>query len=244
MVNEPDIRVVCSGIPYWFFAYFLLPSLISLSAVGAVGLSHEDWVEIAYHLVNFIFVLIFFFPYLKESFLMVQLYPKDVFGTAAACAVVIVVLKLATWILCAVSGNAVFAEAAFGSLVTTEADLLYYSTALIGTQPIWGTLCLVFLVPFTITCLFYASVFAPICTTRPWLAYLLIAVLPVLPRLSLVFCLWPLQQEMAIYLLQLPIHLIACWSYQKTDTVWTPIATLVFSNLASALLSLCVMGIL
>jgi membrane protease YdiL (CAAX protease family) len=33
------------------------------------------------------------------------------------------------------------------------------------------------------------------------------------------------------YLVHLPIHLLACWSYQKTDNVWTPILSLVTTNL-------------
>ena len=33
------------------------------------------------------------------------------------------------------------------------------------------------------------------------------------------------------YLVNLPIHLLACWSYQKTDNVWTPIFSLAATNL-------------
>ena len=34
-----------------------------------------------------------------------------------------------------------------------------------------------------------------------------------------------------IYLMQLPIHLLACWSYHKADTIWAPIATHAIVNL-------------
>lgn len=244
MIEKPDAHIAGSGVAYWFFAYFFWPSLISLSVVSPVGLSHEAWVEIGYHLLNFLIVLFFFHTYLKEAFLTVQISTKQVLGTAAVCAAAIVVLKVAMWILFAAGRNELFAQMALDSLLTTEADLLYFSTALIGDQPLWGTLCLVILTPVTISCLYYASVFAPICTKRPWLAYLLMAVLPVLPRLSLAFCLWPIEQEMAIYLVQLPVHMIACWSYQKTDTVWTPILVHFMSNLVLAMLMLWVFGIM
>lgn len=244
MLDQPEDRCIAAGIPYWIFAFFFFPALISLSTLGSRGQSYEAWIEIAYHLINFLCVLFFFLPYLKESFLTARDTAKNVLVTAVDCASAIVVLKYTTFIVCSLSGNLVFEEAAFGSLLTTEADLLYYSTGLISEQPLWGTLCLTIPVPIVISCLYYACVFAPVCVKRPWLAYLLIAVLPLLPRLSLVFCLWPLETEMAVYLLQLPVHLIACWSYQKTDTVWTPIAVHIISNLVLALISLVNMGIL
>ena len=37
------------------------------------------------------------------------------------------------------------------------------------------------------------------------------------------------------YLVQLPIHLLACWSYQKTDNPWTPLITLVIINLLTSI---------
>lgn len=119
--------------------------------------------------------LITFIRYLKDAFLLVQIHTKAVFGTAAICAVMIVVLKLGIWILSVFCQNMLFAEAAFGTLLTTGADLLYFPTALIGEEPLWGTLCMVMLAPITTSCTPYAPVFAPICIRRPWLAYLVMA---------------------------------------------------------------------
>lgn len=36
------------------------------------------------------------------------------------------------------------------------------------------------------------------------------------------------------YLVQLPIHLLMCWSYQKTDNVWTPLISLAVVNLLAS----------
>lgn len=238
MIEKPDARVLCSGIPYWFFAYLLFPGLLSLMTVSSSRSQYDSWLEIGYHVVNFLVVLFLFSPYLKDSLLTVQVYTRDVLKTAVSCAVAVAGLKLFVADLCVISGNELFANAAYGSLLTNEADLLFYSTALVIDQPIWGTISLVILAPFTVTCLYYACVFAPICTSRPWLAYLIMALLSLLPRLSVAFCLWPLESEIAIYLLQLPVHLVACWSYQKTDTVWTPIAVHFLSNLFFAGFSL------
>ena len=46
------------------------------------------------------------------------------------------------------------------------------------------------------------------------------------------------QLQIPLFLLNLPIHLIACWSYQKADTVWAPLATLSIFNLVTSLLNI------
>ena len=40
------------------------------------------------------------------------------------------------------------------------------------------------------------------------------------------------------FVLQLPMHWIACWTYQKADTVWAPIAALAIFNLGTSLMAL------
>lgn len=161
---------------------------------------------------------------------------KQVLTTAALCATVIVLLKLVILVVSVFCRNEMLTEVSFGLLLTTEADLLYFSTALMAAQPLYGTLCLVLLTPITVSCLFYASLFAPVCTSRPRLAYPVIAIAPVLAHLLLVFSLWSMPQQMTIFVLQIPVHLIACWSYQKTDTIWTLILTHMLSNMVFALL--------
>ena len=42
---------------------------------------------------------------------------------------------------------------------------------------------------------------------------------------------WKLIAVLSGYLLSLPIHLLACWSYQKTDNAWTPMVSLGIANL-------------
>ena len=44
--------------------------------------------------------------------------------------------------------------------------------------------------------------------------------------------------KLYVYFLQLPIHLIACWSYHKADTIWAPITCLAIFNLVTSLLGL------
>ena len=241
MLDEPDAYTVGTGLGYWLFAFLLLPALLSLPLLSGLGLTdagNEIWIELGYHAVNFVVIFLTFFTYLKDAFFALWLKPKKVFGTAAICALIIVLLKIVIFLLASFSGNQLFAEAAFGTLLTTEMDLMYFSTALMVEQPLYTMLFVVLLTPITTSCLFYGSVFAPVCTSRPKLAYVLAALTPAVAHLLIVFCMWPMSQQMAIYLIQIPVHLIACWSYQKTDTIWTPILTHMLSNLVLALLML------
>lgn len=239
MTENPGASAVVSCVSYWFFAFLLIPGMFSLSMGDTQWEDYTFWIEMAYHMINFIFMLFFCFPYLKDNFLLVELDAKGILGTAVGCGTAIIVVKQLIWMLSLASGNELFANAAYGTRLTTEMDLMYFPGALIQEMPLWGTLFMVVLAPVTITCIFYVCIFAPICTRNPLLAYLATAALLLLPRLSMVFCLWTMSQQMVVYLLQLPVHLIACWSYQKTDCVWTPIFAYAFANgLASLMMIL------
>lgn len=244
MTEAPEDRAVTSGIPYWVFAFFLLPMLISLSTITSRGQDYEIWFDIGYHVINFVFVLIFFLPSLWDAFWAVQANGKEFLRTVLTCAGVIVILKTVAHSVTLFSGQIIWAETIWGCFLINESDLLYYATAVIDGQPLWGTLCMVVLAPVTVSCLLYGAVFAPICVRKPWLAYVVMTVAILAVRFSMAFCLWPLQEEMMIFAVQLPAHLIACWAYQKTDTIWAPIATHFFANLFMALIQLGILGTL
>ena len=84
MSEKLDDRAL-GGIPYWFFCFFLFPSLIQLSTLSSRGSDYEIWLEIGYHLLNFLLVLFFFFPHLQDTFLMVQVRTKIILKTAFFC---------------------------------------------------------------------------------------------------------------------------------------------------------------
>ena len=105
----------------------------------------------------------------------------------------------------------------------------------IDLQPIFGTIALSVFAPISICVLFYCLGFAPVCYQKPWLAYLCIAVITMFP--SVIDILWRGENGymMTGYIVQLPVHLLACWSYQKTDNVWTPIVSLTVTNLLASI---------
>ena len=106
---------------------------------------------------------------------------------------------------------------------------------LIELQPIIGAITLSVFAPISICALFYCFGFAPICCRKPWLAYLGIAIITLIP--PIINILWRGGAELVLsgYLIQLPIHLLLCWSYQKTDNVWTPLISLVVINLLASI---------
>lgn len=244
MLEKPEARTIAPGLACWFFAFFALPFIIALFSMDAGQELYGVWMDIGYHLINFVLVVACFFPYLRDNFLTVQLNTKKFFKTVALGVVAVVAIKVLMFGFSQRSFSELFFDSAFGGLLTTEADLAYYSTALIGEQPIWGTLCMVILTPVVTPCLLYACTFAPICSRRPWLAYVVMIAGFLLTRLMLIFCLWSKDQQIADFWVGLPIHLVACWTYQYTDAIWTPIVVHSISNLLLTLLALVYMGIL
>lgn len=232
MLEQPEKKTIASSLTYWIVAFVVLPFLMILFTADIRN--RNDWLvwfEIAYHAFNFAVTMILFCGFLKESFINVQIYFKSFICTVMICLVLVILLKFAVFIAASFAGNEFIGYAAFGSLPTSEMDLLYFSSLLPYYSPVYGTICLVFLAPVTTSCLYYACCFAPICCGRPWRAYLAVAVALLIPRLALVLSVWTLSEELIIYALQLPVHLLLCWAYQKTDTIWTPITVITLSNL-------------
>ena len=235
MLDCPSDQAIASGIAYWVLAFLVLPGILTLAVIGSQGEPYEIWMEFGYHGINFVVAFCFFFTHLKDSFLTVQIYTKNVLRTAGLCALVIIILRGITLGAFILWENYHLANITLNWLPTIEMSLLFSPVRLLDYQPILGTVYLVFLAPITVSCLLYGCVFAPICNKRPWLAYVVTAALFLLQILLMVFCLHSFDEYIAVFCIYLPIHLIACWSYQKTDTIWTPIGVHMLSNLVLSL---------
>ena len=72
----------------------------------------------------------------------------------------------------------------------------------------------------------------------PWLGYLAVTILLMLPAAFDILWRGGAALVIATYILNLPMHLIACWSYQKADTVWAPLTVLSIFNLITSLVSM------
>ena len=231
MLDSPDKEAFIPGLVYWIAAYFVLPAMMAfLVQYGRIP-EHEIWVVAGYHLINFIVIACIFRSHLVDAFLNVQLYTKKVLVVIAVCAFVLIDLRVVLNELLWTTDQEFLYSISFGSLPITEADILMNPISMVSEQPIVSLICLGLLTPLTVSCLLYGCVFAPICVSRPWLAYLVTIAMSLAQKLILVFCLHVFDEQMAQFWLQLPVHLIACWSYQKTDTIWTPIGVHMVANI-------------
>jgi hypothetical protein len=121
-----------------------------------------------------------------------------------------------------------------GMLPISTADTYCLASNVVYYNPVFGTLCMVLVAPF-ITCgFFYASVFSTVGYWHPLLAYPATALALALPRIASACLYWDPRGEMILYFAQLPIHMLACWAYQKTDNVWSPIILHILINLISS----------
>ena len=220
-------------IPCWFWIFVLFPMYMPFIGLGLWEvLESGAWLDIFYHISNGILVLFIIGGYLKEDWFMVTTdvrhYLKHVVLTVG------IILAVDFALLICIHNFGFDTAYMLEFLPITELSLSQTSLLLVDTKPVFGTIALSFFSPITICGLFYCLGFAPICSKKPWLAYFCIAVITMIP--TAIDILWRGNIEFTLggYIICLPIHLIACWSYQKTDNVWTPLISLGIINLLTS----------
>lgn len=227
MYDRPENRLIVTIFAYWPIIYVLLPILLRIMALGSYNqVSVLSWCEIAYNVFILLGILIFCRVYLKDSFVGVQLDPKNFFTTVA----------IASGLILAYAASADFHLNRTDVLPINGAALFLFPGGVVFANHLWGTLCMTLICPIASCCLFYATGFAPMCTRNPALGYILGAFVASLPRLLGYLTMTYYAGILPSILFQIPVHLIACWSYQKTDTIWAPIATHSIVNLIGSLL--------
>ena len=230
MHSRPENNRVVSIIPCWVFIFILIPLFLPILGFGLwEKIEVSVWLEIGYHAFNCFIMLLLMFSYLKEDWFMVTtdllFYLKHVALTASLIIGAELILCFLLFLL------RVDVSYLLNCLPIAEMSASHSPLLLLDVQPILGTITLSVFSPITICTLFYCLGFAPVCCWKPWLAYLCISVVTLIPPLMDIFWRGDAQFLLSAYIIHLPIHLLACWSYQKTDNVWTPIATLAVTNL-------------
>ena len=237
MYERPDNRTIVGGITHFGMAFIVLPFLLALLMQGSFqNTAILCGVEIFYHAVNFVVTICIFRKYLAEAWFIFPIDRKKILAAAGIALLIILILVFALGFFAWIHGDFLAAFATLSMLPLAETDLFALSSDIVYLSPIPGTICMVLLVPFTTSCLLYATGFAPVCCNRPGLAYLVVILILAVPRCCNAFSLWDFQSELMLFLFQLPIHLLACWAYQKSDNIWAPIFTLSAANLISSLL--------
>lgn len=225
---------------YWIVCYILIPFVTTvIAAAFQWDLAAVAWVDIVTYLINFICMLTLFRGYLSDSFLNVQIQKASFIKTVL---IAIGLVFLAEFGI-VIHGLQADWNAVLWAYPISETSVLFDTAAVVLKNPIFGTLCMVVLTPITVSCMFYGTVFAPIANSRPWLGYVIMAAVLMLPRLFNSWWLAIGSGEWVVYLLQLPVHMIACWAYQKTDTIWAPIVTHSTANLLMSLVFLALQAV-
>lgn len=244
MTDCPEEHAIAHSILYDLFAFVFVPYIMYWMVWG---MNQEylalTFIELVYHGINFLVAVFLFWRYLADSFSIFLANTKECLITVFIGILIIVGLGVSVFVLGTSTPYRLSNLAAHAALPLSEMDLQLLSSSSLYYSPLFSTVCLTLCIPVTVGCLYYATGFAPACGNITWLGYLLAALIPALPRLINALTFWDPAEELVIYLCQLPIHLVACWTYQKTDTVWTPILTLAISNLLACLGLLWVFGI-
>ena len=233
MYTKPEKIQIFSMIPCWIWVFILFPMFMPFLGLGI----WEDpeiivWLEIGYHVANGILMLFLMSSYLKEEWFMVTTDYRFYIKHVALTVGLIVVAELLL-----IDTLFIFGLDVRYMLECLPAVEMYVSQTplfMIGIRPILGTITLSVFVPISICALFYCFAFAPICYHKAWLAYLSIVAVTLIP--PIIDILWRGDAVFVLggYLIQLPIHLLACWSYQKTNNVWTPVFSLAIVNLLAS----------
>jgi hypothetical protein len=234
MYDRPSNGAVAAGGIYWVVCYFMIPFVTQVLAWAfSTDLSLVGGVDIVAYAINFLCMLALFRPYLADSFWNISLNKRGFIAAVFVAAVLILLIESGTLLASMLSEW----DGGLHAYPISETSVVATTGFVVISNPLLGTLCMTLLTPVTVSCMFYATVFGPIANKHRVLAYVVMAVLLLLPRLLSDWWLDTGNYDWTIYLLQLPVHLIACWSYQKTNTIWAPIISLAVTNLLMSLLT-------
>lgn len=229
MTDRPEARQIVGGGVYWVFMLIGLPFLVVLMT-AALGSTEGTamGMYIAYCVVNLICTILIFRHYLEESFWNLRLDPKRFFVSVGLGLAVFGVLE----VILIIAGMMAQDPLLFVCFPVAEPLMGVSSPYWVLSQPIVLGLAVMILAPITTCCLYYAVGFAVPAQDRPWLGYLIIVLMSVLPAVLLVTSGGREPATGVIYFVSmLPFHLCACWVYQRSDTIWAPIAFQTVINL-------------
>ena len=237
MYSKPEKIKIFALIPCWVWVFVLLPMFMPFLGLGLwEQWEISVWLEIGYHVANGITMFFLLRSYLKEEWFMVATDARYYLKHVALTVGLIIgaeLLLIGIPFLCGLN-----IDNMLESLPLVEMDGSHTPLSLIIHKPIFGTAALSIFTPITVCAFFYCFGFAPICYNKPWLAYLCVAVITLIP--PVIDIIWRGDAPLMLigYLVHLPVHLLACWSYQKTDNVWTPLITVAVTNLLFSVFSL------
>ncbi len=206
MHSKPEKVRIFSLIVCYLWVFVLVPMFMPFLGAGL----WEDpevvaWLEIGYHVANGVILLFIIGSYLKDEWFMVTtdkgFYLKHM-ALTVGLTVGTMLLWLGTLYLCGLSLTYMLE-----SLPITEMGISHTPGALLYYKPLFGAVVLSVFSPISICTLFYCFIFAPICYRRPWLAYVAIALVTLLPPVVDILWRGDAVFNLSTYLVRLSI----CW---------------------------------
>lgn len=221
---------------YWVIAFVLLPFFIPLVLYGAWDdMRYAPWVELIYHVINGLVMVAVLKEVLSDSIFEFEIDKKGFWKTLSiSTGLMLLYTCLIANPICLLLENDYWHISDYFPM--SEMSVAMTAGLMVNTIPIPAILCLTLLSSFAISGMFYASGFGPVAYRVPWLGYVTVSVLLLIPSAFDIFWRGNASYVMTAYLLRLPVHWFACWSYQKTSNILAPIASLGIINLLSSLL--------
>ena len=238
-LEPPEKYQIVEAATYSVLGYLSFPTFLALLSIGLQDNHYAaTWFEIAFHTVSFLLIGYIFREYLSGSLLNAQINKEQMISTVAI-SVGLMLGVVIFWFagLLLTRGAYFFELATFGTLPFSGTDLFVLGTDLVLGNKVFGTLCVSLLTPITTACIYYAVGFVPAYNIRPWLGYLVMALVAAFPRICNAVSWGEPTVDLVLYVAQLPVHFIGCWAYKRVDSIWAPIVSIAIANfVASSLL--------
>ncbi len=242
MHNHPGLGLIIPILAFGFMSIMYIPSVLPLLTMDiSKNTDLQFWMECGYHLLNFLVIGALLIPSFKNELQSIKI-GKKTFGTIGKTVLVTVGLMLAVVLVCAVLLMIIPDKSVrlFGVFPITEFNVFFSASSIIETNPIIGIVCNAVFAPMVIVGIFYAACFAPLGAKNTWLGYIGVTVFLALIAVYYIFY-WSGYSGISTgvvivgLLMHLPVHLLACWSCQKTDGIIAPILSLTAINLITSL---------
>lgn len=234
LTERPDTSKVIFGCFYWFAYLVLIPSVLTFLFFAVEDeLKGGILVQNVFFIGNFAVCCFAFRDFLSSSLWNLK-YHKETCVDEIISALGMVPIYSGVLLLLSVVFYPVL-EMVFASFPIYDSCFISVGVVLLPEGVLLAILCIVFLVPVTIGCLYYGVCFAPLWERKPWMGYVGVAVVSLLPQIYL-YSGYAGNLGLGCWLVKLPIHLYACRLYLRTNTVWCPIIFLAVLNALSILL--------
>ncbi len=243
MYSKPNTGNTIAVLLFGFMVFVFIPFVMPIATFDLWDNRAENfWIECIYHLMNFAVTGGLMFKCIRNDVNALRVGKKKIAKTV----LVTVGLMLVNAVICSLITAFVldYSINVIAIFPMTEFSVLYSGAGLVRVNPIIGILCMTVLVPVAIVCIYYTTAFAPAACKRPWLGYISVTLLLlVITRYDVLWRDYDGTHEifaMTSFFMRLPAHLLACWSYQKTDGILAPIFSLSLFNLITSVVAVFV----